>query len=32
VWHYANPTPLYPLFETRMDKPLEQQFASHVSF
>ena len=32
VWHYENPTPLYPLFETKIDKPLNQPFVSHVSF
>ncbi|HEV7240479.1 MAG TPA: hypothetical protein VGQ36_14670 [Thermoanaerobaculia bacterium] len=32
VWHYENPTPLYPLFETKIDKPLKQPFVSHVSF
>lgn len=32
VWHYANPTWLYPLFETKIDKPLDKPFASHVSF
>jgi hypothetical protein len=32
VWHYANPTPLYPLFETKINKPLNKPFASHVSF
>jgi hypothetical protein len=32
VWHYENPTPLYPLFETKIDKPLNRPFVSHVSF
>jgi hypothetical protein len=32
VWHYRNPTPLYPLFETKRNKPLDVPFASHVSF
>lgn len=32
VWHYANPTPLYPLFETKINKPLNTPFVSHVSF
>ncbi|MEO8378814.1 MAG: hypothetical protein ABI779_04040 [Acidobacteriota bacterium] len=32
VWHYANPTPAYPLFETKINKPLDKPFASHVSF
>lgn len=31
VWHYENPTPLYPLFETKIDKPLGRPFVSHVS-
>ena len=32
VWHYEKPTWLYPLFETKIDKPLNKPFASHVSF
>jgi len=32
VWHYANPTPLYPLFETKINKPLNTPFASYVAF
>lgn len=32
VWHYDNATWLYPLFETKIDKPLHKPFASHVSF
>jgi hypothetical protein len=32
VWHYDDPTWLYPLFETKIDKPLNQPFESHVSF
>jgi hypothetical protein len=32
AWHYDNPTWLYPLFETKIDKPLKTPFASHVSF
>ena len=32
VWHYENPTPLYDLFETKIDKPLNRPFVSHVSF
>lgn len=32
IWHYENPTQWYPLFETKIDKPLKQPFASHVSF
>lgn len=32
VWHYDKPTWLYPLFETKINKPLNKPFASHVSF
>ncbi len=32
VWHYANPTPLYPMFETKQNKPLDKPFVSLVSF
>jgi hypothetical protein len=32
MWHYDNPTWLYPLFETKRDKPLNTPYASHVSF
>ena len=32
IWHYANPTPYYALFETKIDKPLNKPYASHVSF
>ena len=32
VWHYDNPTLFYPLFETKMNKPLKTPFASYVSF
>ena len=32
TWHYDNPTWLYPLFETKIDKPLDKTYASHVSF
>ena len=32
VWHYTEPTPLYPLFETKINKPLDKPFASLVSF
>jgi hypothetical protein len=31
AWHYANPTPLYPLFETKINKPLGRPFATIVS-
>ena len=32
VWHYTRPTPLYPMFETKQNKPLEKPFVSLVSF
>jgi hypothetical protein len=32
IWHYDNPTPLYPMFETKINKPLNKPFASFVSF
>jgi hypothetical protein len=32
VWHYADPTPLYPFFETKINKPLDKPFVSLVSF
>jgi hypothetical protein len=32
VWHYDDPTLLYPLFETKLNKPLKKPFASLVSF
>jgi hypothetical protein len=32
IWHYDAPTPLYPLFETKINKPLNKPFASLVSF
>src|SRR6266481_4269966 len=32
VWHYTRPTPLYPMFETRQNKPLHKPFVSLVSF
>jgi hypothetical protein len=32
VWHYDNPRPLYPLFETKINKPLKTPFVSNVSF
>jgi hypothetical protein len=32
VWHYAQPTSLYPLFETKMNKPLDTPFASLIAF
>jgi len=32
AWHYEKPTALYDLFETKIDKPLNKPFASHISF
>lgn len=32
LWHYTNPTWLYPFFETKINKPLDKPFASHVAF
>ena len=32
VWHYTRPTPLYPAFETKQNKPLDKPFVSLVSF
>ncbi|MFL6246013.1 MAG: hypothetical protein ACJ74H_08320 [Thermoanaerobaculia bacterium] len=32
VWHYDHPRPLYPLFETKINKPLKTPFHSNVSF
>lgn len=32
VWHYEQPTALYPLFDTKIDKPLGRPFVSHISF
>jgi hypothetical protein len=32
VWHYDRPTWLYPLFETKINKPLNHAFASDISF
>jgi hypothetical protein len=32
IWHYDDPTPLYPVFETKINKPLNKPFASLVSF
>ena len=32
IWHYDDPTPLYALFETKLNKPLNKPFASLVSF
>ena len=32
IWHYTDPTPLYAMFETKINKPLNTPFASLVSF
>ncbi|MGZ5477022.1 MAG: hypothetical protein ACXW29_12880 [Thermoanaerobaculia bacterium] len=32
IWHYTRPTWLYPLFETKINKPIDKPFASNVSF
>jgi hypothetical protein len=32
VWHYERPTPMYPLFTTKIDKDLQKPYASAVSF
>ena len=32
IWHYDQPTWLYPLFETKINKPLKKEFASLVAF
>lgn len=32
MWHYDNPTPLYAMFETKIDKPLRTPYVSHISF
>jgi hypothetical protein len=32
VWHYDKPTALYPLFETKIDKPLKTPFVSIAAF
>jgi hypothetical protein len=32
AWHYDHPSSLYPLFETKINKPLKTPFATHVSF
>ncbi len=31
LWHYEKPTPLYDLFDTKADKPLDTPFRSVVS-
>jgi hypothetical protein len=32
IWHYDEPTSLYPLMETKINKPLKKEFASLVAF
>lgn len=32
IWRYQNPTRWYPLFETKIDKPIDRPFATLVSF
>ncbi|MDQ6800769.1 MAG: hypothetical protein M3041_08020 [Acidobacteriota bacterium] len=32
VWHYDDPTPMYSLFETKINKPLKKPFQSLVAF
>ena len=32
VWHYTDPTDFYPVFETKINKPLNKPFVSLVSF
>ncbi len=32
VWHYDNATWLYPLFDTKINKPLKKPFASLIAF
>lgn len=32
IWHYEQPTQFYPLFETKINKPLNRPFASYVAF
>lgn len=31
IWHYASPTPLYAMFETKIDKPLDVPYRSVAS-
>ena len=31
IWHYTQPTPLYELFTTRIDKPLDKPYRSVAS-
>jgi len=32
IWHYDEPTGLYPLMETKINKPLKKEFESLVAF
>ncbi len=32
AWHYTEPSGLYPLFETKINKPLDKPFASQIAF
>lgn len=32
AWHYDNPTDLYPMFETKINKPLKKPFLTLISF
>jgi hypothetical protein len=32
IWHYEQPTPMFPLFETKINKPLNRPFASYIAF
>lgn len=32
IWHYDEPTPLYELFDTKVDKVIKKPYASLVSF
>ena len=32
IWHYDDPTELYAMFETKIDKPLKKPFASIAAF
>ena len=32
AWHYTEPSGLYPLFETKINKPLDRPFSSQIAF
>jgi hypothetical protein len=32
AWHYDHPTDLYPMFETKINKPLKKTFLTLISF